>query len=105
MKIKSIGSALFTGALAAMALALSNVALAASLSLKSGEYVPGEVLVKFKPTVSSQIGIATVSAYGGAIQANLNRNVMHVKLGAGKTVEESIAAYSNDPSVEYAQPN
>ena len=39
------------------------------------------------------------------VQTQLNSNVMQVKLGAGKTVAETVASYSNDPNVEYAQPN
>jgi thermitase len=104
MKIRSIGYTLRVGVLLGLFLSLSQAAIAAS-TFASGEYVPGEVLVKFKPTVSALAGIATVSAMGGSVQAQLNGNVVQVKLEAGKTVAETLASYSNDSSVEYAQPN
>lgn len=104
MKMRSITSSLSASVFTGIFLSLSSAALA-SPSFATGDFVPGEVLVKFKPGVSTQAGIATVSAMGGSVQTQLNSNVMQVKLGAGKTVAETVASYSNDPSVEYAQPN
>ena len=92
-------------ALIGMLLALSNGFAAPLLSSAADQYVPGEVLVKFKPAVSTQASSASVSALGGVVHANLNNNVLHVKLGANQTIAAAIAAYKNDPNVEYAQPN
>jgi thermitase len=106
MKMKSLLHSFVTTTLIGMLLTLSNAVLAAPLLSHIADlYVPGEVLVKFKSAMSTQASEATVRALGGAVQANLNNNVLHVKLGANQTVAETVAAYRNDPNVEYAQPN
>jgi subtilisin family serine protease len=71
----------------------------------ASQYMPGEVLVKFKPTALAQVRTATVSARGDALHADLNDRWAHVKLGVGQTVETALTAYRNDPNVEYVQPN
>lgn len=73
--------------------------------MKQGDYVEGEVLVKFKPGISQQTGIAKIAAFGDTFNANIAKGLAHVKLNAGKSVEQTIADYANDPTVEYAQPN
>src|SRR5690349_7561055 len=69
-------------------------------------YVPGEVLVKFKPTAGAQERVASVAAQGHTLIANLSQpGWSQVKLVAGQTVESALVAYKNDPTVEFAQPN
>src|SRR5260221_10152294 len=70
------------------------------------QYVPGEVLVKFKSAAVAQERSASVAARGHTVLAQLEQpGWVHVKLGAGQTMEAALAAYRSDPSVEYAQPN
>src|SRR6266571_6908192 len=70
------------------------------------QYVPGEVLVKFKPAAVAQERAASVASLGHTVLAQLEQpGWVHVKLGAGQTMEAALAAYRNDPNVEYAQPN
>ena len=71
----------------------------------ASQYMPGEVLVKFKPTVFAQVRTATVAARGDALQADLKHSWAHVKLAVGQTVETALTAYRNDPAIEYVQPN
>lgn len=75
------------------------------VTAKFGEYVEGEVLVKFKSGITQQSGVSKISAFGDSLQANIGKGLMHVKLNAGKSVQQTIADYANDPTVEYAQPN
>jgi subtilisin family serine protease len=83
-----------------------NSFTAGAVSLESQQrYVTGEVLVKFKPSVSAVVREAAVSAGGGAVQATLERGLTHIKLPAGQSVEATVAAYSSNSNVEYAQPN
>lgn len=106
MKMRTMLHALVALPLAGMLLALPGGSLAAPfMSPKAGQYVPGEVLVKFKPTVSTQSSKAAVATLGGVVHATLNNNALRVKLGADQTVASAVAAYSGDPNVEYAQPN
>lgn len=68
-------------------------------------YLPGEILVKFKPSIAAQAREATVAAMSNTIQSELNQGWAHVKLGSGQTVTQALAAYRGNPTVEYAQPN
>jgi subtilisin family serine protease len=70
------------------------------------KYVPGEVLVKFKPEAIAQERTASVAARGHTVLAHLEQpGWTHVRLGAGQAVTEALLAYQNDPDVEYVQPN
>lgn len=110
MKITlSLRSIVITALIVAV-LAISLPAHAASFtSLASGadaNYVPGEVLVKFKPAISAQERKATVAAQGHSFFASLNQpGWAQVKVGIGQTMDQALAAYQNDPNVEYVQPN
>ena len=94
-------------ALAGVALTLLNQVAAVSFEpAGTGAYVAGEVLVKFKPVFSAQDRTATVAARGHAVHAHLNQpGLVQVKVGTGQTMDQVLAAYQNDPGVEYAQPN
>src|SRR5258708_16948182 len=72
----------------------------------ASQYVPGEVLVKFKPSAMPQVRAASVAALGHTVLAQLEQpGWTHVKLAAEQSVTEALVAYQNDPNVEYAQPN
>jgi subtilisin family serine protease len=70
-------------------------------------YVPGEILVRFRPGVSEESRLA--------IHASLNARVLKafksvsslekVKLVEGLSVAEAIATYRSNPEVLYAEPN
>jgi subtilisin family serine protease len=71
-----------------------------------GSYVPGEVLVQFKPAATSQARRAALSVQGHGLIANLEQpGWAQVRVRPGQSVVEAIAAYQSDPSVEFAQPN
>ncbi len=106
--MKAILSPFVRRALLALCAVLSDAALAASFVPAPGaNYVPGEVLVKFKSGVSQAAGAATVAAYGGTVQAALNpaASVLSVKLNPAQSVAQAVASYASDPNVELAQPN
>ncbi len=72
----------------------------------ASQYVPGEVLVKFKAKASAQERIAALAARGHSVVATLNPpGWAQVTLGVGQTMETAVTAYRNDPTVEYVQPN
>jgi thermitase len=69
-------------------------------------YVPGEVLVKYTPSSTLQERKASIAAQGNTFVADLNMGGWtRVRLGASQTVDDAIAAYQSDPSVESVQPN
>ncbi len=77
----------------------------AHAALPRGSYVPGEVLVKFKAGVTSQMRTESVAAMDNALRADLGNGLARVRLMPGQSVSQWVSAYRNDPNVEYAQPN
>ena len=70
------------------------------------QYVPGEVLVKFKPSVIAQERTASIAALGHTVLAQLEQpGWTQVKLAADQSVTEALVAYQNDPNVDTVQPN
>lgn len=78
-----------------------------------GNYVPGEIIVKFKSdkiNIQKNAGIKSMQSF--AIENNLvsdenivSENISVMKLSHWETVEEKIKILKNDPRVDYAQPN
>ncbi|MHB8345591.1 MAG: S8 family serine peptidase [Acidiferrobacterales bacterium] len=77
----------------------------ASAIAPSARYVPGEVLVKFRPAVAAQERAAAVAAIGNTIRAEVANHWVRIALGPGQSVAQMVSAYKGDPNVEYAQPN
>ncbi|MDA8363171.1 MAG: S8 family serine peptidase [Gammaproteobacteria bacterium] len=71
----------------------------------AGQYAPGQVLVKFKPSLTSQQRAAMVSAMGSAAHTNYQSQWVRVTLGPGQSVRQAVSEYQGDPNIEYAQPN
>ena len=77
-----------------------------SAGAATSQYVPGEVLVKFKPAAIAQERTATIAALGHTVVTHLGQpGWMHVKLGTGQSVTEALVVYQNNPNVEAVQPN
>jgi serine protease len=77
-----------------------------ALSAPGVEYVPGEIIVKFKPAVALQKVSTTLADLGSTvISTNEAIGIHEVAIPADKTVEEMVAAFSARPDVEYAEPN
>jgi subtilisin family serine protease len=72
-----------------------------------GEFVPGEVLVKFRTGVSRAIGRATHNAVGARVLKRIagGLGIDHIRLPRGLTVADAVRRYSANPLVEYAEPN
>jgi thermitase len=70
-----------------------------------GEYVPGELLVKFKDAVSADQRHAAIASLGHDRLATIDPGWIHVRTAPDETVETALAAYALDPTVEWAQPN
>jgi thermitase len=78
-------------------------------ALRSGrgpELVPGEVLVKFKAAASPARRQGALAALGHGLLAPLGKEGwVRVQTAPGQSVAEALAAYAENPDVEYAQPN
>jgi subtilisin family serine protease len=69
-------------------------------------YKEGELIVKFKPSVSKEIRDKVHSRHGSEkIKDFRSLNTHHVKLRKGLSIQEAITLYKADPSVKYAEPN
>ncbi len=72
----------------------------------SAEFVPGEVLIKFKESATQ----AEMKALHSNLRAQEIRRiepigVRRIKLPSDISVKEAVAHYEMDPNVEYAEPN
>ncbi|MDD3150947.1 MAG: S8 family serine peptidase, partial [Candidatus Gastranaerophilales bacterium] len=85
----------------------------ANADLQKQNYVPGEILVKFK---SSKVNLQTAGGRTAALnfshakllekKEDLGKNNISVlTIKDAKTVEQKITELKNDPNVEYAEPN
>ena len=73
---------------------------------REGAYVPGELLVKYRPSVRASASEYFTSRWSISTIRSFKRiGVQHLKLPKDMTVEEALKIYHNDPSVEYAEPN
>lgn len=70
------------------------------------KYVPGEIIVKFKPGVKEGI-IERVSRIHGTAQLYKSplAGFRRLRIPPGRTVEEMVAVFSKNRHVEYAEPN
>lgn len=75
-------------------------------SPRGPDFVPGEVLVRFKAAVSPASRQGALAALGHGLLAPLGAGGwIRVQTAPGQSVAEAVAAYAENPDVEYAQPN
>ena len=77
-----------------------------SSSGKPLNYVPGELLVKYK----QQLSLSSINSLHSELNVTeIKRfpeiNVHHIKLPSGTNVEDALKAFKDNPAVEYAEPN
>ena len=69
-------------------------------------YVPGELLVKFRPEVRRQAAAVYEQWFDISTQRTFVINgYQQVKLPPGVDIEEALELYLEDPDVEHAEPN
>jgi thermitase len=74
--------------------------------MQGPRYVPGQVLVKFKPTLRDQIIEATLAAYSTKKIKRIPRlDVYELQISKHFTVEQMVYALNQNPDVEFAEPN
>src|ERR1700687_1167829 len=70
------------------------------------QYVPGEVLVKFKETTATKARAQSIGRQLSQELEELDRaGLVRIKLKDGQGLAEALSAYQGDPEVEYVQPN
>ena len=92
---------------------MSNVFAAPPLSFPiqpssvKEKFVQGEILVRFKSSMTiqaQQLSVASQGARSVKLVSGI-MNISKVKLSLGETVSAAIEAYQSNPNIEYAQPN
>jgi len=69
-------------------------------------YAPGELLIKFKPSVRFPSADAYAKNLGISTIHNFRRlGVRHIKLPGEMNVEQALAFFLNDPNIEHVEPN
>ncbi|MHB0977119.1 MAG: S8 family serine peptidase [Candidatus Aquicultorales bacterium] len=77
-----------------------------SATVSSKRFVEGEILVKFKPGISSAEGRSEITREGAdEIEELPKLRVKKVRLKRGERVEDVVARFERNPKVEYAQPS
>ena len=72
------------------------------------QYMPSELIVKFRDAASAATIAAAHSAAGGRPYKSLavgHSRLNHLKLNPGVVVEDAVSQYQQSPAVEYAEPN
>ncbi|MDD3421678.1 MAG: S8 family serine peptidase, partial [Methanocellales archaeon] len=69
------------------------------------EYVPDEILVKFKSDTGNVLVSRTNSEYGASVKSTLLSGTRILRVPSDKTVDEMVKIYESLPEVEYAEPN
>ncbi|TDP50869.1 subtilase family protein [Bacteriovorax stolpii] len=88
-----------------MCLSLSLLNVDAFAKAAKLNYVPGEILVKYKSSVSANNQKISIEREGHKRLARYNRGLVRVKLVSQTDMKQAILDFKNDPDVEYAQPN
>ena len=88
-----------------MLLGLSAI-IPGHLYARDAQYVPGEVLVKFKDETLARDAANLHAALNTTKKKEFPRlKLHHLKLPKQMSVEEGIRKYEQNPNVEYAEPN
>lgn len=75
-------------------------------NLHHRSYVEGEVLIKYRATVTTVALENSMARLGVQELRNIRGlRIAHVKLPQGQSVEQALQLFSQDPVVEYVQPN
>jgi len=73
---------------------------------QDARYVPGQVIVKFKPALSALMKRYTLNAYNFRLLSKLaNLEAYLVQIPEQATVEQMVCALNQNPNVQYAEPN
>ena len=75
-------------------------------TIEGPKWVPGEILVKFKPGVSDRV-IANINLRHGSSVISTSRfaGFKRLRIPGRKTVAEMVEIYKRNPNVKYAEPN
>jgi len=104
--MRKIGRVLNAGLIAGMTTLLIFGGSSLPRSQADPDYVPGEVLLKFKSFVAlPERALALASLRSRALARISTLNAYVVRIPVDATVEEMVEAFSRNPDIAYVQPN
>jgi subtilisin family serine protease len=76
-------------------------------NMEKGDYLEGELLVKFRSGVMQASSLSVHQAAGASVSKRFPvvQGLEHVRLPEGLSVSDAITQYMSEPDVEYAEPN
>ena len=84
----------------------SNVAEGSTEQKVTRPFVPGEVLIKFKPSISSERIDAILKESGTELIREIKGvGIHHVRIVGKESIESVVKNLSTFPEIEYAEPN
>jgi len=99
-------TSLFLTACEASSLPVSNMAENSTMPTMAQPFVPGEVLVKFKPSVSQERIDAILKESGTELITEIKGiGVHHVRIVGKESVKSVVKKLSTFQEIEYAEPN
>ncbi len=70
------------------------------------EFVPGQLLIRFKPYITEEDAQEIVSNYGAKVIKYLNHlGIYLVEIGEEKSLDEALRYFRGLQEVDYAEPN
>ena len=106
LRVLLSSTSLFLTACEASSLPVSNLAESSTVGTMAQPFVPGEVLVKFKPSVSQERIDAILKESGTELITEIKSiGVHHVRIVGKESVESVVKKLSTFQEVGYAEPN
>jgi len=95
-----------TAILTSLMLLFVSAILPGNLHARDRDYIPGEILVKFKAGTAAGDADRLHATLHATKEKEIGRlHLQRLKLSKGLSVEEAVRKYRQDPNVEYAEPN
>lgn len=112
-KMKNIKMSLIMALVGLLVIGFTGIGFGQEIFVKDGvraagglKWVPGEIIVKFKPGVSDKV-IGEINSKRGASVISTSRfaGFKRLRIPKRKTVADMVEIYKRNPNVEYAEPN
>ncbi|MDA8168512.1 MAG: type II secretion system secretin GspD [Nitrospiraceae bacterium] len=73
--------------------------------MKTGQYKPGELIVKFRQAVTAEEAQSVIKGQGASVLKKMTDNTYLLKIKEGQEVKDAASEFSKDPRVEFAEPD
>lgn len=75
-------------------------------NLKTGDYMPGELLIGYKPGIQAQSLQSLHVQTGADVEKTWSRlRIQHIKVGGGQSLSTVAGLYASSPQIAFVEPN